>query len=221
MAEPASQEVKASLRPPADDIFRSLWASLFQSGRVTGKSVLVCSADRREGASTVACGLALAGSVPAGGIRVALVDFNLRQPTLHEVLGAAGSPGVSEIVCDWLEPQAAAQSLSAGLDFYAAGQINGKQLDALRSTALPGFFKALAEKYDCVVVDAPAVNPYPEAQVLAGALRDVVLVAHTDWTPREAVAQAKKRLEAGGGKVVGLVLNLRTYPIPKFLYRRV
>jgi len=38
---------------------------------------------------------------------------------------------------------------------------------------------------------------------------------------REAVAQAKKRIESGGGKVVGVVLNMRTFPIPNFLYRRV
>jgi len=57
--------------------------------------------------------------------------------------------------------------------------------------------------------------------VLAGVLKEVVLVVHSDITPREAVGQAKKRIVAGGGKLVGLVMNMRTYPIPNFLYNRV
>ncbi len=70
-------------------------------------------------------------------------------------------------------------------------------------------------------MDVAAANHFPDAQVLAGKVREVVLVLRTEQTPREAVAQAKKRLEAGGGKLVGLVMNLRTYPIPQFLYKRV
>ena len=61
----------------------------------------------------------------------------------------------------------------------------------------------------------------PDAQVLAGVVKNTVLVAHTEQTPREVVAEAKKRIEASGGALVGLVLNLRSYPIPRFLYRRV
>ena len=37
----------------------------------------------------------------------------------------------------------------------------------------------------------------------------------------QALALAKKRLEANGAHLAGVVLNLRSYPIPKFLYRRV
>ena len=79
----------------------------------------------------------------------------------------------------------------------------------------------LADGYDYIIIDAAAVNHYPDAQILTATVPDVVLVSHSEKTPREAIAQAKKRLEAAGGTIAGLVMNLRTYPIPRFLYRRV
>ncbi len=211
--------VRATLKPKAEEVFRGLWTSLFYSGYLTGKCVLVCSSDESEGTSTITSCLALSGT-SSGPARVALVDFNLRKPSLHRILRAKQSPGVGEILIEGIPPESAAQRINASLDLYAAGAVEGKALDVLRNGGLSRFLDVLAEGYDHIIIDASAVNEFPDAQVLAGMVKDVVLVAHTERTPREAVAQAKKRLESGGGRVVGLVLNLRTYPIPKFLYQR-
>jgi protein-tyrosine kinase len=48
----------------------------------------------------------------------------------------------------------------------------------------------------------------------------VVLVVRAGRTSREAVLQAKKRLQLAGARLLGVVLNDRTYPLPEFLYRR-
>ncbi|MFA6133657.1 MAG: CpsD/CapB family tyrosine-protein kinase [Phycisphaerae bacterium] len=212
---------RAALVGKAEEIFRGLWATLFYSGRPIGKSLLVCSGDSGEGASTVACGLALAGSMPSGSSRVALVDFNLRRPALHEMLGGLQGPGIGEIIAEGLPPESAAQRISTSLDLYSIGSAEQRRGEMLSGDRLAEFFTVLRDGYDHVLVDVAAVNHYPDASVLAGIVKDVVLVAHTDRTPREAVAQAKKCLESGGGRLAGLVLNLRTYPIPGFLYRRV
>jgi len=216
-----NQPALALLKAGAEETFGGLWASLFYSGRVSGKSILVCSATRREGATTVAAALALTGSAPTGSLRVALVDFNMRSPALDKLLNLKPAPGVSEIVGESMDPAIAAQRVTSGLDVYVAGRVSGHTLKILRSAAVREFFEVLQEGYDHVVVDAAAVNLFPDVQILAGTIRDVVLVSHTEQTPREAVAQAKKRLEAGGGKLAGLVMNMRAYPIPRFLYRRI
>ncbi len=212
---------KAQLDGKAEEIFRGIWASLFYSGRTTGKTVLFSSAAREEGTSTVACGLALSGSGTAGGARVALVDFNLRQPALHKILGLPMGPGVAEVLVKGQSIDSVAWPISDTLDVFTIGEIEKQSLSLLRSEAVEKFFAQLAEKYDYVLVDSSATNHYPDAQVLAGVLKEAVLVVHSDLTPREAVSQAKKRILAGGGKLAGLVMNMRTYPIPNFLYRRV
>jgi len=220
-AIPNGQPTKASLSPKAQNIYNSLWASLFYSGKVTSKTVMICSAVRQEGASTTACALALAGSVPSGADRVALVDFNLRSPSLHKYLKLKPGPGVAEILIEGRDPASVAQRVSGGLDLYAAGNESGRSLEILKSQNVKEFFRMLSEGYDYIIVDAAAVNHHPDAQILASTVPDILLVSRAERTPREAVAQAKKRLEAGGGVVAGMVMNMRTYPIPKFLYKRV
>ena len=220
-AIPNNHPAKATLSRKAQNVFSSLWASLFYSGRVSGNAVMLCSAVRQEGASTAACALALAGSIPAGADRVALVDFNLRTPIESRMLKLKPDPGVCEIITESRDPASVAQRVSSGLDVYVAGQGVDRSLDVLKSHNVGEFFKMLAEGYDYIIVDTAAVNHYPDAQILTTTIPDVVLVSHAEKTPREAVAQAKKRLEAGGGTIAGLVMNLRTYPIPRFVYKRV
>ena len=211
----------ASLKPRAAEAFRQLWASLFYSGRMTGKSVLVCSAGRHEGASTIASGLALAGGEPGGVARVALVDLNFRNPSLHGLLGLAQSPGIGEILLNGTSIEEAAKTVNENLDVYTVGNVESRVLGILKNDKLAKFVSQLENTYDNIVIDVAAVNHFPDAQVLAGVVKNTVLVAHTEQTPREVVAEAKKRIEASGGALVGLVLNLRSYPIPRFLYRRV
>ncbi|MFW6133203.1 MAG: CpsD/CapB family tyrosine-protein kinase [Planctomycetota bacterium] len=220
-APPVGAARRPKLKRKADELFRGLWASLFYSGRTMGKAVILCSSDRREGTSTIACGLASVGSEPAGVARIALVDCNFRAPRIADMLGARAAPGVADVVLDATAPEEVIQRLSPSLDVYAAGNVHGRMLEVLRSDNLRPFVENLATAYDHVLIDAPPVNQFPDAQVLGGIVKDVVLVAHTEQTPREAVAQARKRIEASGARVVGLVLNRRKYPIPRFLYRRV
>ncbi|MBN1555193.1 MAG: CpsD/CapB family tyrosine-protein kinase [Phycisphaerae bacterium] len=209
----------AKLAPRSSDMFHGMWASIFYSGRTTGKMVLVTSAARREGVSTIACGLGLTDSDVEGSPRVALVDFNLRNPAIHRMLGLREGPGLVEALADGLSPAEGAQKVNRNLDVFTVGAIGSRSLEVLRSDAVETFFAQLDEIYDYILVDSAAANHYPDAQVLGGVLKDVVIVVHSDFTPREAVAQAKKRIEAGGGRVAGIVLNMRTFPIPNFLYR--
>ena len=223
MAETAEQieaTSRANLSRKSEDIFRRLWASLFYSGRAGG-SVVICSPGMGEGASTVACGLALAGSEPTEVARVALVDFNIRRPAIHEILRLAPSPGIAEIITDKLDPASVAQRINPGLDVFTAGQVDRiSALDILRGDGAATLIRSLGEKYDYVLIDTAAANHFPDAQILAAVAKDVVVVVRAEHTPREAAAVANKRLCAAGASVVGMVLNMRTYPIPQFLYRR-
>ena len=212
---------RVSLPKRSGEIFRGIWASLFYSGQASGKALVLTSSSRGEGVSTMVCGLALSGSGPDGGAKVALVDFNLRSPEVHKLLGLNQSPGVTEALLDGRDVASVAQQVSENLHVFTAGSVADKSLELLKSKALESFFERLLNDYEYVIVDSAPANAFPDAQILSGVLKEAALVVRSDEIPREAVAQAKKRIESGGGKVVGVILNMRTYPIPNFLYRRV
>ena len=212
---------RASLSKRSSEVFRGIWASLFYSGQASGNGLVLTSSSRGEGATTMACGLALSGSGPDAGAKVALVDFNLRSPEVHKLLGVNQSPGVAEVLLGGQDVASVAQQVNENLHVITAGNTAGKSLELLKSKALNTFFERLLTDYDYVIVDAAPANAFPDAQILSGVLKEAALIVRSDEIPREAVAQAKKRIESGGGKVVGVILNMRTYPIPNFLYRRV
>ena len=225
-----TQLATAELTPQAQDVFGSLWTSLFYAPQTPPKAVLVCSSDKAEGATTVACGLALAGSAraisganaTASMPRVVLVDFNMRTPSVSERFNIANGLGVSNVLVGETELDQALQRIEPGqLDILTAGSQCSRVLEVLQVDRVRKFLDQLQQRYDCIIIDTAPVNQYPDTQVLADAVGFVVLVVRYLRTHREALLQAKKRLELGSGKVLGVVLNARTYPIPSFVYRRV
>ena len=208
------------LRPEAEKVFGDLWSALFGPGRLAGGGVVVASAGPQEGASTVTCGLALAGSGAGAGAKVALVDFNLSAPVLHGILRAPPEPGITDIICDGRDATDVVQPINDCLDFYPAGIAAGRIPSVLQSDALGELLNVLAANYDQVLVDSAAVCQCPEAEVIVERMTQVVLVVSAGQTRREAAAEAVRRIVTAGGSIVGLVLNEPDRSLGRLLRRR-
>ena len=78
----------------------------------------------------------------------------------------------------------------------------------------------LREEFDYVLIDAPPVCSYADA-VLLGQLADgVILVVEANSTRRDTARMAKETIEGAKVRLLGAVLNNRTFPIPEALYRK-
>ena len=71
-----------------------------------------------------------------------------------------------------------------------------------------------------MVISAPPVNLCPDA-ILFGQFSDgVVLVLKANSTRRATALKVKESFEASNVRLLGAVLNDRTFPIPEALYRK-
>jgi Mrp family chromosome partitioning ATPase len=184
------------------------------------KVVVFAAVDSGSGCSRVCVHAAqvLAASVPGS---VCLVDANFRQPSLPEALGIAGHPGLADAlrseggIRDFVAPVRDQNLwlLSSGSD--AEG---GRGL--LHSDRMRERMAELRYAFDYVVVDAPPLNAYSEGVALGQFADGLVLVLEANTTRRDATARIAERLAAMQVKVLGAVLNKRTFPIPDSLYRR-
>lgn len=78
----------------------------------------------------------------------------------------------------------------------------------------------LREHFGYVLICAPPVNLSPDA-ILFGQFADgVVLVVKANSTRRATAVKVKESFEASNVRLLGAVLNDRTFPIPEALYRR-
>jgi hypothetical protein len=70
-----------------------------------------------------------------------------------------------------------------------------------------------------VVIDCPALSASSDCISIAPLVDGIVLVVEADRTRKAQIRNATCRIEAAGGKILGLVLNKRRYPVPDSIYK--
>ena len=213
-----------TVREKSEAELGQLWGNVFFStDRAAPRGIIVTAARRRDGATQIAASLALVGAEASRERRVVLVDFNLRNPALADVLDIPGEPGVTEVLDGRCTLDAALHALKLKngneLHVLPAGAPVDKPLGLLKSRQVQALISRLVERYDHTIIDVTAANAHPDPQVLGALVDGALLVIRAGETPRETVAEAKKRLDLGGVRCLGVVLNQRTDPIPGFVYR--
>lgn len=194
------------LRPGTlEDAFGTLrTAVLFAQGtRGPTRTLLVTSARPGEGKTTIAVNLAL--SLARLGGRVLLVDADTRRPTAHHAFGLAQGLGLGEYLRDAVDwPTLVRRDVAPGLDLLpAGGPLRGPT--ELLSTARPAaLLEEGRQRYDFVVVDAPAllINA-ADTRILSPLVDGVVMVVRSGATPRPLVESLIRQVP----NVVGVVLN--------------
>ena len=77
----------------------------------------------------------------------------------------------------------------------------------------------LRKEYRYVVIDCPSLKESEHAVVLAPLVDGIVVVVEANRTQRDQLLYAERTLESAGGRILGQVLNKRTYVIPDWLHR--
>ena len=75
------------------------------------------------------------------------------------------------------------------------------------------------ENFDFILIDLPALNASSQALRWAKAGNGVLLVVEAGVTQINQIEEAQRQLRSAGGRLAGMILNRRTYPVPRFLYR--
>lgn len=177
-------------------------------------TILVTSARHGEGATTVSIGLASALAKEREA-RVLLVEGNLRGPSLGGVLHAASNGGLSEFISGELTAEAVITRVEAlNLSLIVAGNIARHAVDL---DPVAGLLARLRPQFDFIVIDAPPVNSYADASILAPRVDGVILVVEADRTPVNEAEAAKRQLDKVDARILGVVLNRRRSYIPAFL----
>jgi capsular exopolysaccharide synthesis family protein len=189
------------------DAYRTIRTSLLLS-RPGGppRSMLVASGLDGEGKTTTAVNLAAAFAQLGGSVVV--VDADLRRPTCHQVLGLAGGPGLAEVLAGQAELTDVLETVAGlHLTLLPAGETPPNPTELLGSDEMRALLGRLAERFDYVFLDSPAVLAVPDATVLSTLVDGVVLVGRGRRTPRRVLAKVRDRLQYARAPLLGIVLN--------------
>ncbi|MGC5257542.1 polysaccharide biosynthesis tyrosine autokinase [Gordonia sp. DT218] len=181
------------------------------------RSFLITSALEGEGKTTTCCNLA--STLAEAGMRVVLVDADLRKAQAAERLSVNTNVGLTDIlrgVADFGDVIQSAGGL--GFDVIASGQLPPNPAELLGSERFRTMCQALSSMYDFVVVDSPPIIPVTDAAVIAGSVDGVIVVARAGTSSMPSTANACAQMRAAGISIVGVVLNGVSARISEYRY---
>jgi capsular exopolysaccharide synthesis family protein len=199
--------VQTSPQSHRSEAFRRLRTNLqFLDIADRPKTIVVTSSLPGEGKSTTAINLAI--TLADAGSRVALVDADLRRPSIAEYMGLEGKVGLTTVLIGQVDVQDAIQPWGEGsLHVLPSGQVPPNPSEVLGSRPMAKLLEQLASQYDIVLIDTPPLLPVTDAAILAKITGGALVVVGADKLHRQQLAAGLGALEDVGARVLGVVLN--------------
>lgn len=182
-----------------------LAAAVAHTAGQASRRILVTSCHPGEGKTVTISNLAIAAA--RSGLRVLLVDADLRRPRVHRLFEVPRSPGLAECVVGLAEPaQAIAAGPVAGLHVLPAGTAPPRPLEMLGSAGVDRLLDGLTASYDLILIDTSPVESASDAAALAPRVDGMIVVVRAPKTSSRNVLRAVQQLRAMGAHVSGLAL---------------
>jgi Mrp family chromosome partitioning ATPase len=184
-------------------------------GNTALRQVVFCGIDETDGSNRLCArvGRILAQQTQS---QVCVVDANVRAPSsssLLDLLPFDDSPGL-----EGGSTHGPSRRVTDNLWLASGGSAcrNGPSptLDDVQT-----WISSLPAQFAHVIISAPPIGLYADAALLGQTADGVVLVLEANSTRSQTARRAKKALEGANVRVLGTVLNNRTFPIPEKIYR--
>ncbi len=184
------------------------------------KSILITSAGSRESTSAVIANLGLYLSQVAGH-QVLLLDANFRNPAMHKMFKVKNTAGFAEMIEGKEAFKDVAKELANNLHLVTTGQTGLNPVILLNSPKAQEVLEEFKKKFEIILVDCPNLMGFKDPVAMAGLTDASVVVVNEGMTRRQILKIALQPLYPKKINLLGVILNNRTFPIPKFVYERV
>lgn len=201
------QEALRDVRSNFSEAYYSLRTALqFSTPNGVPANLLVTSSRPAEGKSTTA--YATAANLARLGRRVLLVDGDLRNPSMHRIIGVENDEGMSNLLSGGAELETLVKPTEQpNLDFIPCGPLPPNPAELWGGDRLRRVLDEAAKVYEHVVIDGPPVLGFADAPLLASAVGGTVFVLEAKGTRRAQARGALTRLSVGNAHILGVVLS--------------
>jgi polysaccharide biosynthesis transport protein len=142
------------------------------------------------------------------GVRVLLIDADLRCPSCHSVLKMDRGLGLTEVLTGQRGAEEVIRPTKLNhLSLLSAGSLPPNPAELVGSKKMQETIASLREGYDYILIDSPPVMQVSDAVLLSTMVEGVVLVVSSQQTPKDVAKEACARLNYARAKILGVVLN--------------
>jgi len=214
-------ELVTQVRPQSQmaESYRALRTSLLLSNLgAPPKAILVTSARPQEGKTTTAINSAIV--LAQKGVRVLLIDADLRRPSVHKTLGMGPRSGLSNVLTGsaTLEQTISPSPILPNLFVLPAGSPPPNPAELLASSNMKDVLNQLREQFDHIVIDTPPTLSVTDAVVLSPRVDAIILVIRSGQTTKQALRRARDILTQVNAHLTGVLLNAVDLTSPDYYY---
>lgn len=194
-------------RSAVAEAFRSLRTGLqFSTAEGLPKTILITSSKPTEGKTTSA--IALAKALTQLGLKVLLVDGDLRNASIHKHLSCRNDVGLSNYLAGARLPDDVVQSSGVdGLTVITSGPLPPNPAELLAGPRMPSLLSLGAEAFDVVLIDGPPVMGLADSPLLSSVAQATLFVIAANETRKSIVAVARKRLLFARANLIGVLFS--------------
>jgi capsular exopolysaccharide synthesis family protein len=189
------------------EAYRSVRTALqFATAHGAPKLMGVTSTNMGEGKSTSALSIAI--QFAQSGHRVLLIDADLRNPSLHRVLGADNTQGLTNCLAGKLQPfEVTLNTTVNNLFAITTGPLPPNPAELLSGKKMQMLLELAADRFDHIIIDSPPILGLADALVVANLVEGMLLVVEAGKTRRAAAQASIKRLLSVRAKPLGCLLT--------------
>ena len=189
------------------EAFRTLRTNLmFMNVQKPIHTLMLTSAAQADDKSTALANLAV--TFAQAGQQTILVDSDLRQPSLHTILGTGNQAGLTTMADDAsaLASPPLVETGVENLSLLPSGPLPDVPADFFSSQRINEIIGVLKARADYVLFDSPPVLAATDALLLGNKVDGVLLAVRAGRTRRDHTERARNALERVHVPLVGCVL---------------
>lgn len=194
-------------RSPVAECIRTLTTTLqFLLKSDNSHVLLITSAQPLEGKTMTSINIAV--TLALSGKRVALLEADMRRPTIFKALKVQAENGLSAVIEGTAKlKDVLKQTEVPGLQLIPCGTIPQNPAELFQTD---GFAKLLADlkaQFDAIIIDSPPVTAVTDALIIAQHVHGVIVIARANKTPLPSLIRTRELLEGVNAPILGVVLN--------------
>ena len=191
----------------AIEALRSLRTSLhFAMHEASNNRLMISGPSPQVGKTFVSVNLAAV--VAQTGLRVLVIDVDMRKGYIHKVMKTSSANGLSDLLAKRCDLKTAVHKTDIeNFDFISRGQIPPNPSELLMHRNFTELLSQVSEMYDLVILDTPPLLAVTDAAIVGRQSGTNLIVTRFGFNPAREIEFTIRRFNQNGVELKGAILN--------------